>query len=336
MQAEQGWFEAIRDGTLGDVQRLLDREGRGFLNSSHEEECGGFRKTWTPLGVALERGEAGSDIAVLLLANGAEPARTCATCARVPQPVRPPAQTTNRPSSFGCTLSTAVFGPFDAGLQSAREGLLEQYRSDVASGAFQPIFHVPPALVEGLNHWQWSRRGRAIEDDDDDFEVGEARTNYELNALGCALCFGYTIDLLAALMIAGADENGQGCVLDGRRCTPRQLAQENHCETDLTAAWEIVRDGNPAQAVVGQSSPPVSVRLPTSPNTKKSKVAPPSFKVMTWNIRTLGHRIDQRDYDQIASLLCARDISCVQETKNHGLDGNAGPLFRAMSDRGFA
>ena len=61
-----------------------------------------------------------------------------------------------------------------------------------------------------------------------------------------------------------------------------------------------------------------------------------SFKVMTWNIKTLGHNIPGRDYDQIAKLLAARDIICVQETKSHGFQGNAGPLFRAMSDRGFA
>ena len=207
----------------------------------------------------------------------------------------------------------------------SEEGLLELFHKDLASGAFQPSFRVPPPLVEGLKHLQWSRCAR---DSDDDYVIDEAHSNYELNALGCALCFGYTLDLLAALMIAGADENSRGCVLNGRRCTPRQLAQQNQCESDLACAWEIVRDCPPS-CLAEERLPPVCLDFPSMPVSM-------SFKVMTWNIKTLGHNIPGRDYDQIAKLLAARVIICVQETKSHGFQGNAGPLFRAMSDRGFA
>ena len=156
---------------------------------------------------SLRKRESGTDIAVLLLANryGADHGRVCASCVTDSQPL----SLEHRGPSFGSTLSTSLFGPYVASLQSAR--VLELFHKDSASGAFQPSFRVPPPLVEGLKHLQWSRCAR---DSDDDYVIDEAHSNYELNALGCALCFGYTLDLLAALMIAGADENSLGCVLN--------------------------------------------------------------------------------------------------------------------------
>ena len=116
MQVDQSWFEIVKRGSLRDVRDLLFREGTAFLEAEHREHSNGFLKTWTPLGVALERGESGTDIAVLLLANGADHGRVCASCVTDSQPL----SLEHRGPSFGSTLSTSLFGPYVASLQSAR------------------------------------------------------------------------------------------------------------------------------------------------------------------------------------------------------------------------
>jgi endonuclease/exonuclease/phosphatase family metal-dependent hydrolase len=274
-------MDAFRRGSARDVELLVAKD-RGIVSQEFEEQRGNVVKTWTALGLALERGEEGHSVSRVLLRCGANPRAVCARSKKTDF------KSLRKPTACPPNLPPALFA---------------QFQSEVASGAHVPVFSADSVLepFEKMFHAQWECQYGPPEE-------------YELNAVACALNFGFSTDLLADLLRANASLD-ETFLLNGQRWSAWELAREYDSrasdsdykfEDALKEALELARCPVPsifvAEAQLG--------------SLKKQKFGNElKLSIVTWNIKNFGFKFANRDYNVIFEQIRKFDIVCIQETK---------------------
>ncbi len=329
----QGWVEIIKQGSIRELETLILRD-KDFVNRDrHVERDDMLERSWTPLGLALNLGETGHICARMLLQAGAATHAECAT-SRMVALWRNQAQAQQRQHE-NRTIDNRPFRLPDEVVQVAVAVFGEKRTRAILSSPPPRSNGVPEVLWDRYqaSHAQWSRQVGPSDEDADECVREEAPTDYSLNALGCALCFGYSIDLLVVLLRCGAFVD-QEFSLRGHLWTAESLALENGVLSDLNDAMQIVAE--PKQAHVS-NEPFVNVTTLHTAKRQKPEIQE-AIEVTTWNIKGFGHNIAGRDYAKILENLRQSDIVCVQETKWHpGLGGQSPArwVFEQMKSAGF-